>query len=320
MDMLTLAQLADKTELSAAEVRAYRDVYVMFIPTVRVGQLIGYPPDAVDVLCQIHRLTVSGLEPAEVNAELERQYPVTVITAQPLGAGEAGFSPLPVMTGLLREVGDRFGQVHDDLAQLRDDLAKSATEERALQIQASVSGIASTTAAQLAPLTSVPGELGQIRQAISLLANRVDRTGSAALAYDTQLTTTLEAFGATLSNLSHEVTRLRNDRVDYPQPAPAGSDQLTEDVATLTLEVMELRSERVQLMQLMSGLQQQLSALQWTLSDMPVPTSAATRSTLVSLADHTGSARTSNGHEPQPHGEDSVSDLRTPRRLGHQIR
>jgi len=319
MDMLTLAQLADKTELSAAEVRGYRDAYVMFIPTVRVGQLIGYPADAVDVLCQIHRLTVSGLEPAEVNAELERQYPVTVITARPLGDGEAGLSPLPVMTGLLREVGDRFGQVHDDLAQLQDDLGKSATEERALQIQASVSGIASTTTAQLAPLATISSELGQIRQAISLLANRVDRTGSAALAYDTQLTRTLEAFGANLSTLKHEVAQLRHDRGDYAQP-PAGSDRLTEDVATLTLEVMELRSERVQMMQLMSGLQQQLSTLQWTLNETPAPASAATRSTLVSLADHTGPARATNGHASQPHGEDSASDLRTPRRLGHQIR
>src|SRR5687768_18184680 len=122
MEMLTLAQLAEKTGLTPAEVKAYRDAYVMFIPTVRVGQLIGYPSDAIGVVSQIHHLTDCGLATDEITAELERQYPVTVIAAQPLGEGEDGLSPLPAMSGLLREVDARYGQIHAEVASLREEL------------------------------------------------------------------------------------------------------------------------------------------------------------------------------------------------------
>ena len=327
MDMLTLAQLAEKSGLAPAQIRVYRDTYLMFIPTVRVGQLIGYPSDAIAVISQIHHLTDCGLEPDEITAELERQYPVTVISAQPLGEGEAGLSPLPAMTSLLREVNERYAGVREELVQLREGLEGAATEERTLQIQASVSGIASTTAAQIAPLATIPSELGQIRQAISLLATRVDRTGSAALAYDSQLTATLETFGSNLSSLKHEVAQLRADRPDYPQPLAVGSELLAEDVASLTLEVMELRSERLQMMQVMSDLQQQLAVVHRTVTELPLAPPPApnghghNHATVVTLADHAGAkAANGNGNGHHPTGDSGTGDLRTPRRLGHQIR
>lgn len=325
MDMLTLAQLAERTGLAPAQLRVYRDTYLMFIPTVRVGQLIGYPSDAVAVISQIHHLTDCGLEPDEITAELERQYPVTVITAQPLGEGETGLSPLPAMTSLLREVNDRYEGVRGELAQLREGLELIATEERTLQIQASVSGIASTTAAQIAPLATVPSELGQIRQAIGLLATRVDRTGASAVAYDTQLTATLETFGSNLSSLKHEVAQLRAERAEYPKQLAPGSELLAEDVASLTLEVMELRSERLQMMQLMSDLQQQLAVMHRTVTELPIAHQAGAKghshAAVVALADHAGAKAeggAGNGH--QPNGAGGTTDLRTPRRLGHQIR
>lgn len=324
MDMLTLAQLAERTGLAPAQLRVYRDTYLMFIPTVRVGQLIGYPSDAVAVIAQIHHLTDCGLEPDEITAELERQYPVTVIAAQPLGEGEAGLSPLPAMTSLLREVNDRYEGVRDELALVREGLDALATEERTLQIQASVSGIASTTAAQIAPLATVPSELGQIRQAIGLLATRVDRTGAAALAYDSQLTATLETFGSNLSSLKHEVAQLRAERADYPKPLAAGSELLAEDVASLTLEVMELRSERLQMMQVLNDLQQQLAVVHRTVIELPAAQPAGAKgqghAAVVALADHAGARAEGAGNGSHPNGASATGDLRTPRRLGHQIR
>jgi DNA-binding transcriptional MerR regulator len=325
MDMLTLAQLAEQSGLAPAQLRVYRDTYLMFIPTVRVGQLIGYPSDAITVISQIHHLTGCGLEPDEITAELERQYPVTVISAQPLGEGEPGLSPLPAMTSLLREVNERYAGVRDEIAQLRQGLEGAATEERTLQIQASVSGIASTTAAQIAPLAMIPSELGQIRQAISLLATRVDRTGSAALAYDSQLTSTLEAFGSNLSSLKHEVAQLRAERAGSPQPLAVGSELLAEDVASLTLEVTELRSERLQMMQVMSDLQRQLAIVHRTVTELPLaPPPAANghgHGAVVTLANHAGAkAANTNGNGQHPTGNSGPGDLRTPRRLGHQIR
>src|SRR5688572_20159927 len=112
MEILTLIQLAEKTEITPAQLRVYRDSYAMFIPTVRVGQLIGYPSDAATVISRIHHLTDCGLDPDEITAELERQYPMTVIATQPLGEGAPGLSPLPAMTSLLREVKEQYEGVH----------------------------------------------------------------------------------------------------------------------------------------------------------------------------------------------------------------
>jgi len=152
MDMMTITQLAQQTDLAPPTIRRYLDDFILYVPSVRVDNTIGFPPEAVTVIETIHSLTEHGHSHSEIVAKLEETYPITVISAQPLGEGQSIPSSIPAITGLLRAVDDRYGALVREISQIRFDL---------------------DTYTETGPLAHVPAELGQIRQVISMLARRV---------------------------------------------------------------------------------------------------------------------------------------------------
>jgi DNA-binding transcriptional MerR regulator len=281
MDMMTITQLAQQTDLAPPTVRRYLDDFILYVPSVRVDGTIGFPPEAITVINTIHALMERGHSHSEILAKLEDVYPITVISAQPLVKGESIPSSIPAITSLLQTVDERYGALTQEIGHLRSDIDSYT-----------LSG----------PLAHVPSELAQIRQVISMLAKRVADTKSTA--------------NPELSALHLELAELRAAVQDNWASAPSLDmiPSLKNEVALLKQQLTELRNERGQVLALMTNLQDTIQQLREermegfvAMSSGPAPTQ------LFSLGNSAPSSHTNQRAAAEP----TNSGRRTPRRLGH---
>ena len=225
MDMMTITQLAQQTDLAPPTIRRYLDDFILYVPSVRVDNTIGFPPEAVTVIETIHGLTERGHSHSEIVARLEETYPITVISSQPLAEGQSIPSSIPAITGLLQAVDDRYLALVREISQIRFDL---------------------DTYTETGPLAHVPAELGQIRQVISMLARRVAEVHAAG--------------DPEIAELRQDVAELRalvQERMtSASSPEVLGS--LRNEIGLLKLQIAELQSERGQLVSLIAALQETL--------------------------------------------------------------
>lgn len=281
MDMMTITQLAQQTDLAPPTVRRYLDDFILYVPSVRVDGTIGFPPEAITVITTIHRLTERGHSHSEIMAKLDATYPITVISAQPLAEGESIPSSIPAITSLLHAVDQRYGALVREIEQIRGEVETLAREE---------------------PLAHVPGELAQIRQVISLLAKRVAETKSTSL--------------PEMTALQLELAELRATVRDHLASAPSLDTvaSLKMEVTLLKQQLAEMRSERNQLLTLMTNVQETVQHLrqerleaQEAMSSLPTPTQLFSLSGAVKPG---ASSPRNDTDIPTPGG-------RTRRRLGH---
>ena len=246
MDMMTITQLAQQTDLAPPTVRRYLDDFILYVPSVRVDGTIGFPPEAVTVMNTIHALTERGHSHSEIVAKLNATYPITVISAQPLGNGESIPSSIPAITSLLQAVDQRYSALVGEIAQIRAEVEANAHGES---------------------LAHIPAELAQIRQVISLLAKRVA---------DAKTTPAPE-----LSALHMEIGELHATVQDHLASAPSLDTvaSLKMEVTQLKQQLAEMRHERNQLLTVMTSIQETVQQLrqeqadaQDALASLPAPT------------------------------------------------
>jgi hypothetical protein len=281
MDMMTITQLAQQTDLAPPTVRRYLGDFILYVPSVRVDGTIGFPPEAVTVINTINSLMQRGHSHSEILAKLEATYPITVISAQPLAAGESIPSSIPAITKLLETVDDRYGALAQEIGHLRSDIDAYA-----------LSG----------PLAHVPAELAQVRQVISMLAKRVADSRSTA--------------NPDLAAMHLEIAELRAAVQDHWASSPSLDTiaSLKNEVALLKQQLAEMRNERGQLLALMTNVQDTLQQLHHDQVDgLGAISSVATPTHLFSLGAATMSPSTGSRSSAEP----SSPGSRTPRRLGH---
>lgn len=277
MDMMTITQLAQQTDLAPPTIRRYLDDFILYVPSVRVDNTIGFPPEAVTVMQTIHSLTERGLSHSEIMSQLEAAYPITVISAQPLAEGQSIPSSIPAITGLLQAVDDRYVSLVREISRIRFDL---------------------DTYAESGPLAHVPAELGQIRQVISMLARRVAEVHAAG--------------DPAIAELRQDVAELRalvQDRMSSAS-SPEGLGSLRTEIALLKHQITELQSERGQLVALIAALQETLLEVRQdrhpvVIGNLPTP--------LFSLGGQPPAGSTPQRAAAEPTSRSG----RTPRRLGH---
>ena len=154
MDMMTLTQLAQQTDLAPPTLRRYLDDFILYGPTVRVDQTLGFPAEAVPVMRMIHSLARSGQSHSQILAALQDAYPVTVVNSQPLPATQSLPLPsaLPVISSLLQAVDDRYAALMGEIASFRARLDSSDPADL---------------------FATVPADLAEIRRVIAMLAKRI---------------------------------------------------------------------------------------------------------------------------------------------------
>jgi hypothetical protein len=321
MDVMTLAQLGEKTNLDPQTVLAYRDAWLLFIPAIRVGGSVAFPAEATEVISTIHALKNSGQSDTAITAALEEQYPVTVIASQPIanpGPMTNSATSTPV-TGLLQDVDAGYRSLNTELNQIREDLGKTASEQRAIQIQQLLTGVAASTSRTLEPLGVMQTELTQIRQVIGMLAGRIDHQQAAVTSDRAELAVMIDALRDRLPDqapgITGELNAVRLELAELRASLPGGESQpalrtMTGELGTIREQLTDLHKERRHMITLLSALQDNLAQLQIELADarqqarIPAPAH--------SLLEMVAAGAGFSGIEHE------TGSLRTPRRLGHQ--
>lgn len=330
MEMLTLTQLAQLTDLAPPTVRRYLDDYILYVPSVRVEGNVGFPSEAVTAIRTIHGLTEAGHSHTEITAHLETMYPITVITSQPLGEGKELPPLVPTISALLQDVDERYRALFSILAAVQGDLAHLPTEQRIQQIQQLITSTATTTFHHFDSLATVPADLVQIKQALGVLATRMERSTTANKAEQQSLATSIETLSAqvtasstlptsALSAIRAEVNELRQIAgVQVIEASEASATILRPELDSLKQQIAEMRQERGRMFSLMTALQDHLVQLHMELADARQATQSArqTAPTPPHGAPHLTAIPQpiETGVEPFEAGSDK---LRTPRRLGH---
>jgi len=127
MELLTLPQLAEAAGIPHSAARYYRDRFILFVPSVRVGRTVLHPPEAVDVLTRINELAAGGLTVYEIEGVLEHAFPVTVVTSQSVSAEVASPGPAGAVGELAHIIDQRGARVEIEVGAIRDQMAGSAT-------------------------------------------------------------------------------------------------------------------------------------------------------------------------------------------------
>ena len=240
---------------------------------------------------------------------------------------------MPAITGLLKDVDGRYTALHEELALLREEMTRNATDQRLQQLQQSLTSATTATFHHFDALGSVPTDLVQIKQAIGVLASRIDRTATMTQQDHQTLTTALDSLGAQLAAstslptaglaaIKAEVAEIRHALTNQQLLGSGGvTDELRSEMDALKQQIAELRNERGQMVSLMSALQDNLVQLHMELADarqrpaQQQPSRNGHNGSHLKAVPAQGSSDDSGEHEPEQ--QTGTANLRTPRRLGH---
>ncbi|MEQ1842784.1 MAG: hypothetical protein ABL994_20480 [Verrucomicrobiales bacterium] len=127
MELLTLPQLAEAASIPLSAARYYRDRFMLFVPSVRIGRTVLHPREAIDVLALVSRLATGGSNVTEIESALERTFPVTVVTSQSVSGDISDSGPVTVIGELATMLDERGARVEREVSAIRDQLTGSAT-------------------------------------------------------------------------------------------------------------------------------------------------------------------------------------------------
>lgn len=145
MELLEIGDIADRLNLPVATVRYFRDRFILYIPTVRIGRHLRYPPEAVEMIHAIAEAARAGATAEEIEQTLQQRFPVTVITSQelaPLSDGES--HPLTPMREAVQKLGEQQAQLQAELDEMRDALAGLATAKQLQLLRAETAAVTAT--------------------------------------------------------------------------------------------------------------------------------------------------------------------------------
>ena len=81
MDLLPIADVAKELRLPVETVRSYGERFVLFVPAVRTGGEVRYPPEALRLLGEIDQAVEAGATFEEIELALREHVPVVVVSA-----------------------------------------------------------------------------------------------------------------------------------------------------------------------------------------------------------------------------------------------
>jgi chromosome segregation ATPase len=186
-----------------------------------------------------------------------------------------------------------------------------------------ITGVARKTNKHLEPIAA---ELAQIRQAVGVLAQRVERQHTATLQDRTETLSSIDSLASRLPEhqpgITEELNAVRRELAGLRSSLPEGESapapeiqQLASDMHVLRNQIGDLRRDRSQMVSLMSALQDNLAQLYIELAD-----ARQTRTAPVSIESIPMINADLMPFDHEPVASTGTDGLRTPRRLGHPNR
>jgi hypothetical protein len=122
MELLNLQQIAELAGIPISLARYYRDRFILFVPSVRLGRSILHPIEAVDVVRTINDLAGNGLPAHAIESALEEAFPVTVVNAQMVDSPGSGVGPPAAVRAFADAIDARGARLESELSCLRADV------------------------------------------------------------------------------------------------------------------------------------------------------------------------------------------------------
>ncbi len=148
MELLDLPQLAERAGLPLSLARYYRDRFILFVPSVRIGRTVMHPYEAVEVLQVIADAAKTGASASAIESALEQAYPVTVITSQEVARDGRILGAGSVVNELASVLDDRGARLETEIASIREHLAELTS---AAQLLSSASIVPQQTVPDVIP-------------------------------------------------------------------------------------------------------------------------------------------------------------------------
>lgn len=173
MELLTLPQLAEAASIPLSAARYFRDRFILFVPSVRVGRTVLHPIEAVEVISLINDLAAGGANVSEIETSLEKFFPVTVVTSQHVSGEIAESGPAAVISELANMLDNRGARVEREVAALREQITASATSSQlegvVFETRLAAHGIGERFGSEM---QSMKADVEELRAQVSLLASR----------------------------------------------------------------------------------------------------------------------------------------------------
>jgi DNA-binding transcriptional MerR regulator len=171
MDTLPIEDIARKLEIPVETIRSYALRFALFIPAVRNGAEIRYPPAGVTLLGEIADAVRSGVGFDEIEASLQAYIPVTVVAAPEPAAAPPSAAPLDE---LLRLLDEQRRTLTDQLAGLGEAIDRLATADQFHGLRAETASLAAALAQRDAELVYANAVIvAELREAFGLLRREI---------------------------------------------------------------------------------------------------------------------------------------------------
>lgn len=184
MELLEILDIAERLGLPASTVRFYRDRFILYLPTIRIGRHLRYPPEAVEMIRAIDEAARTGATMEEIEQALQWRFPVTVITSQPLASHSAPerSRAQSVVPETLEQLATQQAALHEAIEAMRNALVDLVTTQQLQGLRAETATLATTFAqresAQRHALRALAGQLRQdmdeIRRLLTHIAGALD--------------------------------------------------------------------------------------------------------------------------------------------------
>jgi DNA-binding transcriptional MerR regulator len=165
MELLEIVDIAERLGLPVSTVRFYRDRFILYLPTVRIGRHLRYPPEAVEMIRAIDDAARTGATMDEIEQALQWRYPVTVITSQPIASTPERAQALAAVPSALEALATQQAALQEDIEAVRDALADLASMQHVQSVRAEMVSLSAALAQrESAQRHALRALAGQVRQ------------------------------------------------------------------------------------------------------------------------------------------------------------
>lgn len=144
MDTLPIEDIARTFDVPVETLRSYAQRFALFVPAVRAGGEVRYPPDGVTLLGEIADAVRAGIDVDQIESDLQAYIPITVVSA-PDSQSDGQPSPAPIEE-LRRLLDDQRQAVADQVAGLVAVLGRLATADQFHSLRAETASLAAALA------------------------------------------------------------------------------------------------------------------------------------------------------------------------------
>jgi DNA-binding transcriptional MerR regulator len=169
MELLDLPQLAERAGIPVSLARYYRDRFVLFVPSVRIGRTVVHPPEAIPVLQRIHAEAGKGARIEAIVQMLEASSPHSITSAQRLAKGDKAGAAAGMIGSLAAAFDHRGARIEQELTALRTRIGETLS---AVAMQAAVTGTIETEVSRATTeLATLKEAMTEVRVNIGQLAS-----------------------------------------------------------------------------------------------------------------------------------------------------